>query len=476
MKNWTQLIIDVDFSPADPGNSRWFCERTEYEKSELKAGKALPYKDPGHLFGSITVKEADEEKVVLTYGPKEICLSASDSYARLGESGRDYTNFELNVHLELEYIIENTKAFFRQFQTKDQLARLSDKDIKQFEASDDPCAKYVLGRLHYVLSPTEDSPTLALKLITEAAGAGIADAMQNLAVMHFNGQTFEEIADFESGAILREEALRHGSELALLGYARNRIAGIWLAPEEPEVVAREIEKRIKEDADLNPEWYSILAYAYETLGKDEDVRKTLEEGIRHGCLRCYGELADWFKAHDMEEEYQRTMEEGQEAGYGYCFILLYDFPEDEYRQKTPDLQRHFTHYVKRKWERGLELGESLCAYILAYHYFYGSLGFEKDSGKTADYLGRGMNMGDSMCHAFYADILEMGSPSDQDKRDAAACRLKALRLGNDSVLGKVIIAYRRGLLNKYKDEIEKYWLPEDYDDCEQDDSRWDAYV
>jgi hypothetical protein len=55
-------------------------------------------------------------------------------------------------------------------------------------------------------------------------------------------------------------------------------------------------------------------------------------------------------------------------------------------------------------------------------------------------------------------------------------RLKALRLGDESAQSKVIIAYRRGLLKEYQDEIEKYWLPDNYDDYEEDDSRWDPYV
>ena len=476
MKNWIRLVIDVDYSPSDPGISNWFCDRTGYDKADVTAGKLLPYKDSGGLFRSIRVVESSDAGVVLEYCGKQYSLTPENPYKKLDEDGRDYTNFYLNVSLDLEYKIENTREFFRQFQTKVQLARLSDKDIKQFEASDDPCAKYVLGRWHYVIAPREDSPDLAYKYTVESADAGIADAMATLAIMLFNGENYEGTADYETAAKLREKAVKCGSELAAMNYARNRIAGILLAPEEPEAVAREIEKLRQEDADFNPEWYSVLAYAYETLGRDDDARRMYEEGIAHGSVRCYGELAVWFQAHGMEEDYDKTMEEGRQAGCGYCFIQHYDLPEEEYQKRTPDLQRHFTRYLTEKLERGLELGESCCAYLLAYNYFYGDLGFDKDSGKTADYLSRGMNMGDAMCYSLYADILEMGNPSDQDKKDAAVLRLKALRLGNDSVQSKVIIAYRRGLLSKYQDEIEQYWLPEDYDDYEEDDSRWDPYV
>ena len=156
-------------------------------------------------------------------------------------------------------------------------------------------------------------------------------------------------------------------------------------------------------------------------------------------------------------------------------MLSADRTEEEYEEKTPELKRHFTRWLSGNLERGLELSEGTCAYYLAYYYFYGALGFEKDGRKAGYYLDRGMLLGDSYCYSFAADILEMYDPSDQDKRDAAVYRLKALRLGNDSVQSKVIIAYRRGLLNKYQDEIEKYWLPDEYEP-DGDDGRWDAYA
>ena len=36
--------------------------------------------------------------------------------------------------------------------------------------------------------------------------------------------------------------------------------------------------------------------------------------------------------------------------------------------------------------------------------------------------------------------------------------------------------YKEQNPEKYQDEIEKYWLPEGYDDYEEDDGRWDAYA
>ena len=476
MKCWSQLIIDVDYSPADPGINNWFCESTKYYKADLEAGKKLSYEDPGRLFGGITVKEVDDSKVVLSYGGEDYTLREGQSHRCLAKDGRDYTNFELNTYLVLDFVIENTPAFFRQFQTKEQLVKLNERDIQLFEASDDPCAKFVLGRWHYVLKPREDSSQLAEKYILEAVDAGIADAYNTLSVMYANGDTAEDRVDLEESARLRDEAIKRGSEAAKMRYARNRICGILLAPEEPAKVAKEVEQLLKEDANANSEWYSVLGYAYDTLKKSAQAKKMYEEGIKHGSLRCYYELAYWFQQHGEEEEFVKTMQAGMTAGCGFCHTLHADLDEEEYQKKTPELQKHFTRYIKDHLERGLKLGDGTCAYWLAYNYFYGAQGFEKDSKATSRYIERGMDLGDTSCFCLLADILEMGTPSKEDKQDAAVYRLKALRLGDESAQSKVIIAYRRGLLKKYQDEIEKYWLPEDYDDYEEDDSRWDPYV
>ena len=476
MKRWSQLIIDVDYSPSDPGINNCFCERTKYDKATLTAGKKLPYKDPGGLFGGITVKEADDSKVVLSYGDKDCTLFCEgQSWRRLATGGRDYTNFELSVYLVLDFVIENTPAFFRQFQTRDQLLKLSERDIQLFEASEDPCAKFVLGRWHRALMPREESARLAEKYFREAADAGIADAYDALSILYANADTAEDRVELEESARLRDEAIRRGSESARMRYARNRVAGVLLAPEEPAKVAGEIEQ-ILQEGDVNPGWYSILAYAYETLGKVKEAGRMYEEGVKHGCLRCYGELAIWYLQQGNQKEYEKTMEAGMNAGSGFCFSYLADLPEEEYQKKTPELKRHFTRYVKDHLERGMRLASSACAFFLAYNHFYGFLGFDKDSREVDRCLERGMAWGDFYCYSFLADILEMGTPSDEDRKDAARLRLKALRLGDDSAQGKVILAYRRGLLREYQDEIEKYWLPEGYDDYEEDDGRWDAYA
>lgn len=102
MKQWIRLVIDVDYSPRDPGINNWFCERTEYDKSDLHPDMPLRYKDPGGLFGAIRLLEVSDEGVVLEYRSRKYGLKLDSPYGKFDEDGRDYTVFELSIFLVVE--------------------------------------------------------------------------------------------------------------------------------------------------------------------------------------------------------------------------------------------------------------------------------------------------------------------------------------------------------------------------------------
>ena len=104
MRQWTAFVIDVDYSPRDPGTNNWFCERTRYEKSDLKPGMLLRYKDPGGLFDRMKLLEVSDEGVVLEYRDRKIGLNMKYPYGPLDQAGRDYTDFELNIYLVPEEV------------------------------------------------------------------------------------------------------------------------------------------------------------------------------------------------------------------------------------------------------------------------------------------------------------------------------------------------------------------------------------
>lgn len=476
MQQWIRLVIDVDYRPSDPGINNWFCEQARYEKSDLAAGMPLRYKDPSDLFGGIRLLEVSDEGVVLAYGDHKYGLNLRSPYGRLDVAGRDYTEFELNVFLVLALVVEDTPAFYRAFSSKEGVAALGRSDIEVLEASDAPCAKYVLGRWHYLMAPMADSRQKAEDLLRQAAAAGVPDAFSVLSTMYSYGDTHEDRMDFTEMARWRDEALERGSELAALKYARNRVCGILLAPAEPEVVRDEIERRLASEPDVNPEWYSVLGYAYEELKQDDKAREVFEEGVKRGCLHCYWDLALMALRQEDDEQYRSWMEEGISAGCGWCCVLDADMSEEQFEAIPSGRRYHVTSQIENRLRRGLDLGEALCAYYLGISYYCGFLGFPEDEEEAKRWLRLGEARGDGYSCTLLADIVEEEqeeNPSPQARKEAARLRLKALRYGDDSAQEKLLRDYREGLLDEYKEEIEQYWLPEEPD---EDDGRWDAYV
>ena len=425
MRTWTKLIIDVDYSPSDPGIRNSFCESTPYEREQLGAGMRLPYKDPGGLFGSITLVSADENGVTLRYGESEHVLTPNKPFKKLDTGGRDYTNFDLSAYLKVVPVISSSPEFFRELYAKHSAVTLSESFLESFRASDAPEAKYALGRWLYCLAPQgEESIRKAEALFREAAAAGVADAYDQLCAMLLLGDIQCE-GNVEAEAVaMRDKALSLGSGLARLRYARNRIAGILGAPEEPEKVAEEVEALLAKDPTATPEWYSVLGYAYEIMGNPK-AKATYEKGIEKGCVRCHGDLAFWLREDGQEDAYHAAMEAGMNAGDGICFILNYDYPEEKYNALHPDRKRHFTRWVKEKLERGADLGEGLCAYYLGSNYFTGWNGFPEDLDQAIEWLERGVALSDASSCRLLASMLEAGKPSAQDLADAARLRRKA---------------------------------------------------
>jgi len=474
MKEWTHFIVSVNYSPADPGNTTWHSEETRINRDKMLAGQSWTYRNPGDVFAPIKIVEVREDGLVISYGKNEHYLSAEygAGHVQLDKDGKDYTNFELYVWLEAVVQPENTPEFYRYYLNTSRIGRFRHEDIKLLKESDEPCAKYVLGRWYYCIEGNgEESMRKAEKLLREAAAAGIADAVAMLSVMYFLGDTKEDRVDYDEATRLLEKAIEMGSELAAIKYARHRLYGIYLADEEPDVVAREIEGKIRSGTDISPEWYSVLGDAYWVMDnpKAEQVYKT---GIEKGSIRCYGDLAVLYKERGNIDEKIKWMKLGMKKGDSFCYMIDYNYSEEELK-RYGKLGKGTYLTTRYNLERGMALGESTCAYILGQNYYYGYMGFSQDTDKSIDYLWRGVYMGNSSSCALMADILETDNPLKNSFKKAAKLRLSALRRGEDSVREKVIQAYHDGLLDEYKNEIEKYWL---YDDYEDDDGRWDAYV
>ena len=480
MREWIRLIVDVDYHPCDPGNTNWYCERTSYEKSALTAGKPLPYKDPGGLFGALAVTSVDEDGVELVYDGEHFTLSVAEPDARLDEGGRDYTEFELNVWLEHALVVEDSIAFYRQFCTKEGVAALRSADIARLTASCEPCAKYALGRWHYLLAPQEDSLQQAEALLREAMEAGVPDAYAALANMYCLGDTHEDRVDYPEYRRLLAESVARGSELGAYRLACRRIDGFYGVDAEPERVCAETAALLAAEQDPNPLWYSVLGYGWSVLEQNDKAREAYEAGVAHGCVGCCADLARLALRQDDREAYRHWMEEGMAQGCAWCCLLDADMSEEEYQANAP----RYTYLICRQREnqlkRGIDGGEGLCAYFLGLYYLEGRLGFSVDRPNAINILRRGAALGNSYCCSLLADVLEAGSDSPDTFREAARLRLRAVRYdgGEDAdMVDWMLEDFRSGLLDENRDEIESLWLPlASAEEADGDDGRWDAYV
>lgn len=284
--SWYKLIIDVDYSPSDPGCRDHYFERTEMLIKDLKVGQNIGYNDPSSILPSIKLVGIDEKGVTLQSADTTVRLPdfKGNHFSKLAESGRDYTNFQLWAGVVEAIDISHDLSFLRRFSTNSQIMRLTDADIEVLSNSNDPYAMYGYASWLAVNNRNVDDIKMAFDLYAKAAEGGCADALMGESLLWCNG--LGGIMDSQLAAKLRDEAVEKGSEFAAMLQARNRIAG-YNANQEPERVLEEIKQRIATDTDLNPNWYSIMGYAYETLGDKENARQMYQKAVDHHVAKAY---------------------------------------------------------------------------------------------------------------------------------------------------------------------------------------------
>ena len=459
--SWYKLIIDVDYQPADPGSTSHYCERTEFSTKDLKAGQGIGYKDPSGILPSVKLVGIDEKGVTLQAGSTTVHLPdfRGSRFVKLAEDGRDYTNFQLWAGLVEAIDVTHDLKFLRRFNKTSQILSLTPADIEVLSGSDDPYAMYGYASWLAANNRNADDINKAFDLYAKAADGGCHDALMGESILWSTG--IGGLVDSKLAADLRDEAVAKGSEFAAMCQARNRIAG-FNANKEPEKVLEEIKQRIATDADLNPRWYSVMAFAYETLGDKENAKLMYQEAVDRNVEDAFFFLAYIYKGEGNEETYRKLMLEGMEQGCGLCCILDADMDEDAFRKLSLNQQTETSREIAKRLKRGMELGEGLCAYYLACNHYYGDIGFKRDLKKAFQYADEGYRLGDASSCAFLAERQDEETPEEYklDEKQQAFMRLEALRLGDDDQLNKVVKAYYDKLYPEALDEeMQREWLP-----------------
>ncbi len=460
--SWYKLIIDVDYWPSDPGCRDTYSERTERMIKDLKVGQNIGYNDPSDILPSIKLVGIDEKGVTLQSDGTTVRLPdfKGNHFSKLAEAGRDYTNFQLWVGMVEAIDITHDLNFLRRFSKNNRILSLTNADIEVLSSSDDPYAMYGYASWLAANNNNTDDIKKAFDLYVKAAEGGCADALMGESLLWSNG--LGGIMDLQLAADLRDEAVAKGSEFAAMLQARNRIAG-FNANKEPEQVLEEIKQRIATDTDLNPDWYSVMAFAYENMDDTENAKQMYHKAIEHNVENAYVYLAYIYKNEGDTDTYRKLMLEGIEQGCALCCILDADMDEDEFYKLSLTKQRELKREIKKRLERGIQLGEGFCAYCLAFNYYHGDLGFKRDITKAFEYANEGYRLCDA-----YACNLIIGMQDDKTPKgfklndeQIAYMRLEALRYGDDDQLAKVVKAYNEGLYPEeaVQEEIRREWLP-----------------
>ena len=269
---------------------------------------------------------------------------------------------------------------------------------------------YELARWLWVHQPSKNSAKEAFTMLSDivARPDAPADAFLALANIYRNGgcAVWDDLApDTEQYIALRDKALDMGSELAETQYAKDRIFGT-AAEEDPDAVIDEIEERLRNNPETDPQWLLILAFAYEKAGYDDKVVPTYEEALKQGEEEALFYLAYEAMEHGQMALATSYIDEGMEKGVGGCCYLqgyLADFDFDE----QPEEDRPALHEeIEKAYTSGVRYLDDSCAQKLGYYYLHGECGFTPDPVKAIRYLERAILLGDSAAAATLAQAME----------------------------------------------------------------------
>ena len=390
--------------------------------------------------------------------------------------------------LNIDWRADRHEEFLRRFRTKERIMRLTEADVqllRERAAEGDAYAQYGLGRWLYYMAPSDTSMSEAEELFCKSKN-DVPDALAAYALMWRYGETKENVMDLAKCSKFLQTALQRGSERAAQQLARFRIFGLFCEAE-PETVATEIEQRLNNDTDADPFWHVLLAYAYEQTDRKDDAVGQYEQAIRLGELECYFDMAFIYRERGNVALYDSLMEEGISRGSASCCIHQVDMSEEDFMELPADERRRLHEKLVSQLEKGLSMGNGLCAYFLWENYYYGTLGFPENELKAAQYLKRGARLGEVNSIERIAQLhTDEEWPEPMSRAERAELWLRAARYApsDANTLRGLSRVSDPTFLLRHKEELETYWQPkltqliaeEEKEEEENDDGRYDAWA
>lgn len=471
--NWTSVIVSVSWRTMDPGVCNCDGKNTEIKRSDIKEGQYLSYSDPSEIMPSIKVLAMSDKGMTIEVRGRKYEL-VPDYWMNLERSGRDYTNFDLDIFLEPLFgpcglAIDSSESILCIARNRYEIFSLSEEQVEALKKSDEPDEQYLLGRWYWLTAPEPDYVSKAESLFRKSMEGGCADAKMALARLYRYGDL--GLVNLEEYERLRDEARKEGSLCADTQYYHDMAKGVCCEANPKQAIAL-LRERIKTIKDPDPKWFDVLGWALYADGQETEAGNAFMTSALKGYSQAYDGCLCVTSTHDVIVRARR-------AGCGFAYIFDMSNFMEEYGDAEEKRKRYLHGKIKSLAEKALLLGETSGAYFLSTFYFKGDYGFPKDDQKAWSYAQRGTELGDNLCYGQLITMTEDGcAPREVGKEELSFFMLQALRLGSDEYLNDVVNAFDEGCLQAYAEEIEKYYIPK-YDedlDYEDDDGRWDAYV
>lgn len=344
-------------------------------------------------------------------------------------------------------------------------------ELKKLSDEGDAVSRYTLGRYYQLVRPSRDNLKKARELFEASAEQGLSEAICGLALLARDG--FYEEADQDRYKALMSEAGSKGSPKALSFLWKDRIYGLNGQDANPQMVIDRLTAMFKDATgdenkdifDFEPEAYDLLGRAYQETGQTDKAANAYIQAVSMGYFEALSRLA-LLNCCDADgnivdkEMFEHYIKIGVENNDAWSFAMRGILGEEGYDDLTPDEQVRRTSEIKADLEKACVLGDNNAPAILGRHYYYGTNGFAEDDEAAWKWFNIGSAYSSSECYSMMAQMISEGHcPKKVSEKFHAFCILCAYRFGDESKLEDVIKAYRSGLLDDFRNEIERYYLP-----------------
>lgn len=372
--------------------------------------------------------------------------------------------------METTFKITHDREFLKHFITRWRTLNISPEMVERLKNSDDYYACYGYGRWLYYANPDGQSIKEAQAKLTLAANYGyVADAFAALAEMHYNGAVESDKADPEQHVFLMYKAAQEKSELAQYRVLLSTIYGDYGFKKDPEEVADILKRHLEKHPDSDPIYWDLFGLAIEQTDKDEAV-KYYKKSIEMGNPESYYSLARYYYDKGDKSLSRQFAEEGMAKGAVNCHRALASFmTQDDFLALPEDKQKELHEEINRGLRYAIGHYDRFACYVMAFHVYYGQLGYEADIAEAIRLAKRGCELGDGLCFELLAQLHEVAEKIPNELRisqkEIAKLYLQTLRRENisDDALESVVRAYTANLLPQHDDEIEKLWLAKYYE-------------